>query len=323
MRKIFTLLMALLMLISLIGCKSRRESRPEEKLLVTALGFDYDGENYTVTAETVKAQNSGENSISFLSDESKNLESAFLMLSAKSSLPLSLSHTAAVVFGESITVTAAEQIRLFLTSVEQFPLSAVTLSAEDAKELITSDTGDEPKGILLQSLLAQKYTATGIGGNTAFFEIATALIQPIKLFALPRVLNSGGFLEIDELCLAREDFCRRLSYEESLVYALVRNLFEGGRVFINGRVTELDKVSVSLVPRLQNGRLKLDFTLKTKENGDAVAKVLRECIQKSQKDIFGIDGEIYRADKELFDFIYDDYEKYYREKSVEVKVVKG
>ena len=168
MRKFFVFLLAALMLTGFIGCKGGG-SRPEDKLLVTALGFDFDGELYTVTAETVKAQ-SGENSISALSEKGENLKTAFLSLGAKSPSPLSFSHTAAVIFGEGVTLAAAEQIRLLLTEPEQIPLSAVTLSAENATELISGYQSGEPMGLLLQSLLRQKAALPVLAATPRFLK---------------------------------------------------------------------------------------------------------------------------------------------------------
>ncbi len=326
MRRIFVLfLIALLLGAVLSGCKTfKEEPRPEDRLPVLSLGFDFDGKDYTLTAETVEAQSGGSNSISAVVAEGVNLDAAFGLLSAKSPRPLSFSHTAAVVLGHGITMQKADEIRVLLTSKNEFPLSCVTVFADSAKEFLTAKGDDnEPVGLLLQNLLRQKSETTGIGGHSTLFEISTALLQPVRIFALPAVVEGDGNFEIGELCIVSEALgAVMLSYDESLAYTLIRNVFDGGEIFFGRELIKADKTSVKLNPKTENGRLKLVFTVRAKSGAEAVAKILESTLQNSERDLFGIEGEIYKTDSKLYNTIRDDYERYFKEKIIEVRMEK-
>jgi len=115
------------------------QARLNMRIIVTGLAVDFDGENYTVTAQYVKTSQGGKGTsganVSFIDETDKTTKSAIAKLIYKSGKSAAFSHTNFIIIGKKVAETRAVECLDYFVRNKIIDSSAMILiSADKASE---------------------------------------------------------------------------------------------------------------------------------------------------------------------------------------------
>lgn len=318
MSKILKMLACITLTVLLLsGCKGAGEySEPDDRRLVSAVGFDNDNGMIRVTLEAMEA--SGDTADGFdpyvLSETGTDTRQALARLAVQSTKELMFTHCGVFVLGEDLTPQQTEDLFGYCIGEKQVSLSAKVVSAESAKKLISSGTlTGESAGYGIIDIVDQSAEKLGIGGHAELYEIQTARLQTVNIYALPYIQLSNDTPQYDGMEVYVNDKpASRLSYEQSVSYAVLRNVFDGGEIICEDGVFSIDSASARITAGMTDGRLRVDIAVKSSPDSDGLISMIKKTVAEFDSDIFGIANVLSAQYPEIWEKIKDGYDTYYR-----------
>lgn len=308
MRRVFALILSwILISCGFSGCRDLgRTSVPNEQNFVSAVGLDREDGVWNLS---ITVAGGIEETTRFLSSTDETLGKAFERIVAGSVGELRFSHCRAIVLGESVSEKNLSDALRFCADRLKIPLSARMISTDNAKRLLTAAEGGN--GYEISDVADKTAKKLGFGGHTALYEIETARIQSLSLFAMPRF--SGDGLQITGLTVYKEDKpVAHLDMGESRVYAVLRNVFEGGEI-TNGEESErIESASSKMDFMLSDDRLYIDISLHSDPKSKLLFEEVEAVLSVYDTDIFGIELRLERKNPEIYEKIKSDFEGYYK-----------
>lgn len=306
------------------GCKGMGdESKPNDKRFVSALGFDEENGEIIASVETVEAVGEGKVNPYILKNKGKSVESILAEIEAESPRELSFSHAEAVVLGEELSKNNVKQILDFFVKNEKIPLSARLISTDDAEELLGFKKGDgEASGYEISDMIKRLGEKTGIGNHSTLYEIKTAAMQKVNIYALPILEADDNKLEFEGMrVFVGDEESAELDYDQSLVYAVVRNIFDGGEIYSDNGVYTVNSAEADIKADFSSDKLKIDVMVKLSPESDELIRIIKENLKDSDRDYFGISAAIAERYPEIWKAIESSYERYF--KNAEINIRKG
>ncbi len=309
MKSIVKIIPCLVLTLLLAAC-GEGGSDNGEKRLVSAIGFDRSGEEIVLVLETVGGTEAGENEAGLLRESGEDIAALMTEIEAGSPETLGFGQLAAVVFGSSLEARDRQSIFEFLKSKSEIPLSARAVAAEKAEELLKSEDEGESAGYGIKSLLNRTEEKLGIAAHSALYEVEAARLQNMNIYSLPKI---GEELSFDGMELFSNDSrIKSLDYRESLVYTLLRNLFEGGEVIGEKCVYSISSAKTWVSSEMRDDRLYITVSIKSEPEAGELVSAVREVLSKEARDIFGLGEVICRREPELYKKIEAAYEEYFK-----------
>ncbi len=164
------ILLSVVFLTFLCGCQ-----KAEPEYLISAMGYDYTGGEYSVCFEAVIINSEDtEQTVKLLEGKGQNIENAVAEIKKKCTQPLLLSHCGVIAVGSDMTKQQLKQVVEYCYDREQITLSALFIETENPQKLLTVKpissvcVGYEIMGLLKQNthynnrffeVLASNYTA--------------------------------------------------------------------------------------------------------------------------------------------------------------------
>ncbi len=312
MKRIIKVIAALLGLFLIVGCRDiGRESAPNERSFISAVGIDREGDEWHLTVETAAA---GEQGGKTLGGKGDDLFSAMSNITAASSGDLLFTHCRAVVFGEKIVGELFSDALSFCKNELNLPLSVRLISAKSAAELLSSETGG--RGYEISDITDNTADMLGFGAHAALYEIETARLIKNSVFALPYFAAEDN-IQIKGLAVYRGKDILRLDKNESVAYALLRNIFEGGDLSYKEKSERVTAASSKITATLNENRL--EITVKIQGESELLTELVRDTLSKWRIDLFGIEESIKRQEPSLYEEIKNDFESYFRNAKITVE----
>ena len=171
-------------------------------------------------------------------------------------------------------------------------------------------------------VLEQNTKVYGFGVHSRLYEIITARNQPQNVYALPFFStdtqgNTPYALTGLNVYYLDEDIAK-LNHNDSICYALIRGVFEGGSLYFDELSVKINKADMSLSAK-KGDRLNLTVYIKADfENEDEQALKQTEAAlntfmirHANLPDILGFGNTIYYKEKRLWQEIKNDYNTLY------------
>lgn len=333
MQKIASLLLSLLILLSLCGCNlGAVDTEKGLEFLISAIGFDQKGNEFSVYLETVTVNSEdsmSEKKLNLISGSGKNLAEAVADATQKSVRPFMFSHCAAAIIGKGVSEKGFRNICTFLYEKDEINLSLRFIYTDNAKNLLSCDTvASVAVGYDLTDALERQSSYSGIKYNNRFYEVEAARREAINVFSLPRFKVDGKEYENDGLTVFKNDQpVMDLNHEQAFAYSLVTDNQKKGNVLLNNKTFTLKKAKVKQEFELQN-RLSIALSLNVTLEGDGnmksrIAKTVNELFITSKlysADIFMFGNEIRKKEPDIWERTEHNYSTIYKNSVLAVTV---
>ncbi len=309
MRKAFAVIIGLVLIsCGLSGCRDLgRTSVPNEQNFVSAVGFDKEDEEWIFS---LRIAGGSEESGKILFTRGNNIGDAFEKIVAGSVGKLQFTHCRAVVLGESVAEEALNMVVLFCIDRLKTPLSARMISADNANSLLSAAEGGN--GYEISDIADKTAKELGLGAHSAIYEIETARMQSVSLFALPR-FTADDNIRMVGLTLYKDNKPTVLfDMRESRVYALLRNVFEGGEISDYYKSEELKTASSKMDFNFSEDRLFVNIAIRSNPQSALFTEEVKSVLSEFDTDLFGIELQLERKNPEIYEKIKADFEKYYK-----------
>lgn len=321
--KLFTL--AVILLLTLSGCNGLGGyTAPSDKRLVSAVGFDNEGGMVKVSVEAMKAED-GENTKFkpyIISESGSDATQAIARLSAQSYEDFTLTHCRTFILGKSLTAEQVEDILTFCINQKQISLSATTVCSNNANETLkVSAMAENSTGFEINNMTEHNAENFGFGGHTSLYEVQTARMQSMNIYALPNLIITDNNISLKGMTVYIDDIpSAELDDEQSVAYSVMRNVFEGGEIIYDKGVYNIKSARADVKAKLEKQKLYIDITLKAEDNQTVLADIIENTINDFDKDIFGIGDTLKLRYPEIWEMISSGYDEYYKNAEITVKV---
>lgn len=333
MKKLCLAVIIPVLILTLTGCSAAESfSTIAHEYLVSALGFDQNGDEITAFFETVVINSedaSAEKKNELLSGSGYDIDTALRHAADKATETLELSHCAAVVISESVDKEKIKEIFEFLSKEKSITLSIILISTENAGELLSCETiSSVAVGYDIMNMQQANTRISGINYKNRFFELEAARKKDIKTFTLPYFKVTIGEYFIDGMTVYKEDSAvMRLDNQESSVYAIATDSQGKGILNFSDRQINVESVKTDCVLKGDIApKIVLEAEIKT-ESGKEAEYEIKESIknlfsasQELEVDLFSIGNIIERKKNDFYLKIKKDYYGFYKTAELEVIV---
>lgn len=314
--------LAVLPTLWLSGCKNFGEhSEPNDRRLVSVIGFDGQNGDIRATVEALEATEKGPIQPYLLSENGNSTQEALTRIAAQSPRELSFTHCAALILGKELAPEQIEDILDYCTGERSIPLSAKVISADNAEQILSIEAeAAVSAGFEVADITENTAERFGYGGHCALYEIETARLQTANIYALPFFKKEQEKPRFSGLSLyVNDNVTALLNGEESLAYAVMRNIFDGGDVFYRDNIYTLESASSKVNASFENGGLRLDISVCSKPKNEKLAEIIQSAAKSFDSDIFGIANTIEARYPEIFEKIKTDYSNYYKNAEIIIR----
>ncbi len=299
----------------LSGCKNFGEySEPNDRRLVSVIGFDNQNGDIKATVEALEAVEGGGTTPYLLIEIGESVHEVLSRISAQSPRELSYTHCSALILGNKLTSEQINEILDYCTEEQGISLSAKVISADDAEGILSLKAKAAiSAGFSAADITEKTAEQFGYGGHSALYEIKTARMQTANVYALPffQVVEEkprfvGLSVYVNDIVTAL------LNGEESISYAVMRNIYDGGEVFYEDKAYNLSSANSKVKASFENGRLQFQVSVYSNPQNDELAKMVQNTVNSFETDIFGIENTIEARYPEVWDKVKSDYGTYYK-----------
>lgn len=331
-KRIFNFSLILIFLCMLCGCIGYEES--DSRYIVSALGFDSDGDNISVAAEVIAV---GEGSAAELPETriftsvGKTPASAVYNLGSSLSKGLLMEHCGVVVLGSGIDRGQMKEIFEYCRKENELNLAVYMITAENATELISvKPLSAITIGYEIMGIIERSTEENGISYSNRFYEAEASVTKVVPIFSLPYfALKNNSPIMLGERIFKDNELVLQLDNEESAVYSFICNSNVGGTIRIGEAEAKVLK-SHTFFDAVRNKDdfsflLNIKLFIKKSDNEfeaelEAAANRLIERSKESGVgDIFGFADRIYKKNSDMWFKIKDTYEKNFA--SGEIKII--
>lgn len=322
MKKILKTVAVLISVILLfVGCKGMgSESKPNDKRFVSAIGFDGKDGQIVAYVEAVEAVGEGKVNPYILKNRGENVSAILTELEAESVRELSFSHASSLILGESLTKNNIADIFDYFIKSEKIPLSVSVVATEESEELLQFKSDEETaSGYEIADMLERMSEELGIGAHSSLYEIKTAMLQTVNIFAIPVLEEDDDSLDFEGMRVYVDNInSAELDYEQSLAYAVLRNIFDGGEIYSKDGVYTVSSAKADIKAEMVSDRLRIDITIKAADDSDILVRIIKRGLEDFDEDIFGISNSVALQYPEIWEKINKDYGKYYKNAEINV-----
>ncbi len=199
------IILAAALLLFLCSCTY---TEPSAVYTVSAIGIEKNGENMQITLKIKEMESSFK-----ISGEAESLNEAMDNIKTKLSKQPYFQHCQLIALG-GLGNEKADTMLSFCEKLK-IPLKTKIVYINDIDRVFE----EEREGDII-SLLKHSYKEFGFGGNTALFEIKTALLTNSGNFALPLILLEDKNIKLDGLLRYKSGKpAEKLNLEQSIKYA--------------------------------------------------------------------------------------------------------
>lgn len=313
----------------LCGCFSPSEiSDGSTSYLVSSLGFEQDGENLTVIAETmvVNSEDSeAEKKRLLLKGVGKSVREALYNAEKKASRPLELSHSGAIILSKNISEKYFSDICDFCHNNNELTLSILFAASERASKILeTEPQSTVAIGYEIMSIMEQRTSLEGIQYENRFYEIYSEREKPLNVVYIPYFSVNDEMLLLDGVLVYKNDeFKFSLDNEQVSLLSIARNNQKNGTLFIKDIPFKIRGCYSQINPKTQE---KAEIEIKIKSDNEKLknsieTEILKlfELSKKEKTDIFGIGNSFYNKKPKLWQKIEKDYYSFYENMNLTVK----
>ncbi len=313
------LFIIIILLLTLCGCSDYAESNSQ--YMVSAIGFDSDGKNITVSAQTVIIGNNGEDSqeTKVFTATGETPAQAVFNISGHLSKSLLFDHCGIVAIGKGISREMLGEIFDYSNDEKNLNLGVYFVCTDEAQELLKADpVSAVTSGYDIMGIIEQNSDETGILYQNRFYEIKALEAKKGKVFSLPFFECKKDGIKMNGRNIYRDrKFVTSINESESYIYSVICNSNKGGKIILDKQKAKINKMHTSFKYDYKNE--KININLKTifsfEYNSKDFKKVLendannfiKKMTVSGHADIFGFEDRIYIRNSSLYEDIKDGY----------------
>ena len=259
--------------VCLSSCTVTGYSEPEDRYIVSAMGFDrVDG------AIEVSVQIVGEGEYPFVRyGRGESVGGAVGHIEGADAKQLEISHCALIVLGDGLSAEDRSEIFDYCRKSKDITVGVKMAAAHNASELM--ETAD---GYLLLGAIRDGSDGLGFTGGCRFYEIEEKRMEG-GVYHLPYFSVDGDTYSVSGLRLYRGDVgLVSLDRSESAYYMMIRGELSGGAldVEIDGKQTSLYVIKSKTERSEKEGDLYLTVTLDVKGEDDGAASAIKSSAER-------------------------------------------
>lgn len=218
--------LAILACLILVSCSAiPGYSEPEDRFIVSALGFDVIDGAMRVSAQIVAGEGEPER---VCVGKGESVEQAMAHIEGADAKQLETSHCALILIGDSVEKEALAEILDYCRRNDDITIGAKVASAHDAGALLSLEGAD---GYELLGALRESSDGAGFAGGSRFYEIEEirASKKEGAVYHLPYFSADGEIYTVAGLKIFKDDGAVvRLDRSESAYYMMIKDEFDGG-----------------------------------------------------------------------------------------------
>ena len=198
------------------GCDTSSDyTEPDERLIITALGIDCDGDNFALTAEL-------EDNTTIFGD-GKSITAAAAEMSGRAAGKLMLSKCPVIIIDADASDKDLEEIYDFCVRQYEISLSARPVCCDSASDLIYSGT-DGAVGFALLDILELGNDENGVTSGQSFVDILNLRQKSGGTYYMPHISSNNSRISVDGISYYSSD---RLLFTLSLTDAQLLSALNG------------------------------------------------------------------------------------------------
>ena len=293
MKKRLCLLCAFCLCVTLCGCADIGGiAQDDRKFIVSAIGFDKDGEDIKTSVELIVINAENYDSAAetrVISAAGRNIEETLDKIASSLTKPMLLNHCGIIAIGAGIDKDRFAEICDYAFYDERITLSAYMVTAQDCEKLLNGKPeASVAVGYDMMGIIEQESAQTGVAYNSRFFEVEEQREDKKQSFSLPHFVREKERITADGMTVFYgDDQIRRLSVEESALYALITGELRKGTVSVRAGEYQITKRKAEC----GNDSVLLRFELK-KGNTQELARMLTDFKERMEResglDFFGL-----------------------------------
>lgn len=297
--------LVILAVLFLVSCSSVYDySEPEDRYIVSAMGFDSENEVLTVSARIVTED---ESQVTVFSGSGESVEYAMSHIKGADAKQLELSHLAVIVVGSGVDADELSEIFDHCRSNADITVGVRIASAHSARELLSLEGAD---GYTLTGALRDGQYGSGFSGGSRFYEVEEhRLSEPQrKICHLPYFSANGSGYFLDGLKIYDANGAIvRLDRTESAYYMMLRNEFDGGVLDFEygGEDHSTFVISCKTLCGYEDGRVNITCELDLKNgllpdvNTEEIMKACSDKAESLCRELFSRYGDVMSIEKRV------------------------
>ena len=277
---------------------------PEDRYIVSAIGFDRVGEALEVSVQIVG--NEGEKDL-IRSGRGENVRQAMGHIEGADAKQLEISHCALIVIGDSIDKNTLSDIFDYCRKNNDITVGVKVAAAYNAKELLSLDGAN---GYELIGAIRDNADGVGFTKGSRFYEIEEIRAsEDESVYHLPYFFAGEDSYSVEGLKIYRADIgIVRLDRSESAYYMMIKGKLQGGVADIEyeGGSDSVYVVSSKIKRREEENNLYLTLEIEVNrelmgEDEDKVIKGMSAAAEKLCRELTDRYGDVFGfGDKEIF-----------------------
>ena len=326
MVKKFLSLLLICALCLLCGCTGYRES--DNSFVVSAMGFDKKGENYTIFIEAVTANEAEEElKAESYEAEGETLEDALYSLKNKIYKPLSFEHCSVILVSPYIEKEDFKSVVSFCKKTEGLNTSVYFAATEEIGKIISLDAVSEAAGGYdISAAIESRDEENGIRYKNRLYELLSAGDEFIPTFYLPFLSAEEDKFSCDgELIYTDFSPLKKLKFDDSFVLSVLTNRYGKGDITLMGETAEIQWAHTYFDAQVKENKLYINLKTKFrfKSGSDSFLKAFEEraeMLLKNTEDIFGFSKILNQKHPKEFAKVTKNYKKVYKNSVIALTV---
>lgn len=280
-RRMAIVLVLLILVPSIASCEQTHKSEPEQVFLVSAVGFDADGEQIRLTLELPVISSDGEmEKPKVISASGGSVDAALGEITSRLGKELLFSHCALMALGEELSRERLEETFGFVEAGTYLPLACEVVATKNAEALLKSNRlSSVAAGYEITEIYKRERGLLGLDFQSEIYAICSSE-NPERQILLPWFEPSEGEEDAPRFCglrILRADAPTvTVNREECVAYAVLSDHFDGGNDSAGQMLgVSLERVSSNLSAELSDGVLYLTVSLSARARENRSAEELR------------------------------------------------
>ena len=262
---------------ALCGCSVRRGL--DDGYILTAIGFDYKENEYTVFCELTVIPDRQDEDIKATAYTAvgKTPEGAIYNLSLNFQKAVYFDHCAALLIGNGIEDAALSAVISYCAKEKNINPTLYTAYCKDISTLLKTETSAAAVGYHIMNLLRFRTRESGIDYKSRLYEIACENGEIQSTFTLPELRGGEEIALTGATVFNDKSISATLNNDEYIAYSFLTERFKKGRISLYGEFADIKRVKYDFKVKDTEQEIDsyLEIKLRAKEKSKGFEGVLK------------------------------------------------
>lgn len=307
----------------LCGCSGYRETNSQYIVSMIALS---EGEEITLSVEAFYSDQMNDETIKrhYFTARGATVREAYYHLENKTTAVMLLDHCSAIVLDNTAKSSTIEQLFSFCEEEKQLNLAVQIITVSNVNDLENIEPFSGAVGFNFATAVRQQSENIGIKYHNKFYAAQRQRATAGQIYTVPYFELADGKVDLcgEYIFQNFRNVCY-LNEQETLMYAMLCNLFSSGNIMVGDQTVTVQKCQTKTKAALKNDRLNISFavTLSLKNTSPKMVQNLerqlrdfvRTMPERSRVDVFACNSVISEKQSDLWAKIEKQYDRFYQE----------